>query len=283
MAIREQDMPSRRNRAGTHRPIRRAFTLVELLVVISILSVLVALLIPAVALIHQHVQSAKCLSNLRQIGLAVSNYAVDNENCLVPGDYFGLEDGFWQLGAGSWADTLAAQRYINVPILHTPFAGATETDDDARVNLERDNILLCPSGIDQDVLAYNFPTSQTDPLGMMFAARASDTTLDVVCSWYAANLTPEPEYFGQRPLPFNFLPDFNPQTGAMDWTINRMSKFHDTTRLPLIYDGIWMFWNNPNLINARHGNRTQTNILFADFHCESQLTSSLPNNNWYVN
>jgi prepilin-type N-terminal cleavage/methylation domain-containing protein/prepilin-type processing-associated H-X9-DG protein len=56
---------------------RRGFTLVELLVVIAILAVLAALLLPALGSAKRAGRKAACLSNLRQIGLAIQNYAQD--------------------------------------------------------------------------------------------------------------------------------------------------------------------------------------------------------------
>ena len=60
----------------------RAFSLVELLVVVSIIAVLASLLLPAIGLVREQAKSTKCRSNLRQIGVGCQAYASDHDGVL---------------------------------------------------------------------------------------------------------------------------------------------------------------------------------------------------------
>ncbi|MDR1283940.1 MAG: prepilin-type N-terminal cleavage/methylation domain-containing protein [Opitutaceae bacterium] len=62
-----------------------AFTLIELLTVITIIGILAGILIPVVASVRKSARNATCISNLRQLHTAVALYAADNKDNLPTG------------------------------------------------------------------------------------------------------------------------------------------------------------------------------------------------------
>src|SRR5438093_7019503 len=80
---------------------RRAFTLIELLIVVAIIMVLIVLLMPAVQHAREAARRSQCRSNLHNIGLALLNYE-STYKCFPPG-WLTSREGKWVVpGYSSW-------------------------------------------------------------------------------------------------------------------------------------------------------------------------------------
>ena len=71
--------------------VRRGFTLIELLVVIAIISILAALLLPALSRAKSQAWTTACLNNLKQLEICWQSYAQDNNDLVVPNN--SVDDG----------------------------------------------------------------------------------------------------------------------------------------------------------------------------------------------
>ena len=130
---------------------KRAFTLIELLVVIAIIAILASILFPVFGRAREKARQTACISNLKQIGAALTMYAQDYDGYAPMTTYWGtstnaLDQGLWRdynfLSSYSWPGTviypiarmLIEGKYAETGIFRCPsfrdaIRGAGHTED----------------------------------------------------------------------------------------------------------------------------------------------------------
>jgi prepilin-type N-terminal cleavage/methylation domain-containing protein/prepilin-type processing-associated H-X9-DG protein len=218
---------------------QRAFTLVELLVVIGIIAMLISILMPALAAARAQANTIKCGSNLRGIGQVMHMYAGDYKGN-IPRDYF--YDDQYRTGNIFYAEAFA--RYINKGYVDRT-AGNVSSNRDLQLVGELEKIALyqCPVFPNEqqvvDYVSNGFPirrgtTSRAEPLINITKIKQGSQFVYLIDGNAALQLT----YLGNHDL----------------WVVNHLPFDPPTSRVV-----------NPNariITDDRH--RGQANILAVD-------------------
>ncbi len=126
---------------------RRGFTLIELLVVIAIIGILASMVFPVFARARESARKAVCLSNVKNIALAIQMYLADNNDTFWPGEHRQEVQDFFNTVPGSkqsFADDVADGEDCPMPYRANPYLRPTVILDEYIKNRD---VWRCPSAV----------------------------------------------------------------------------------------------------------------------------------------
>ena len=241
-----------------------AFTMIELLVVITVIAILAGMSLGGVKVVRESAKGSRCMNNLRQYGVAVQLYVNNFDGMLPPGALAGGVGDQPRYRAYGLPGMLIVNDFMELKV--TPYSSANPCPKPLG------NIFDCPAAWETNVsgLASNAHCSvasnaNSDICQGFYENRYNAFGPYQVTSSYALNGIVN----GSDPsLPFDEL---NSQAGRN--LTKAMASLSKPSNLAMIFDGPSLFINGAIArIAARHANRTRTNVLFADGHVGTHAT-----------
>ena len=228
----------------------KSFTLIELLVVIAIIAILASILMPALSQARERSRLSRCISNLKEIGTALSNYANDYEGFIIPAyPYFATKSGEANNGVNCWVPMLVKQKYLSSSNYAKPIKNSYA------VGVSRPaGVFLCPSQTDfYQYSAANAAANSCYGLGTFIGTYSNNPT-DVTIRPRKINQLKTPSkvmYLGEK--------EHGPKTAYF------VSPYRDADQAGTGYilDGM-----------IRHNGKG--NYLFFDFHVATKSYNEVP-------
>jgi prepilin-type N-terminal cleavage/methylation domain-containing protein/prepilin-type processing-associated H-X9-DG protein len=256
----------------------RAFTLVELLVVIGIIALLIGILMPALSRARSSARSVKCLSNLKQVGTALVLYNGANRGYNVPS--YNMTHGATSLAstdiADGWACILDRDRYTVAP---------ENTDS---------SVFVCPDAVadnNSPLGSVLWPTKKpggADSFAVTNAAQGFEKLIRVGYWINAENPIGRSDYPTTNRIYYTSSPGYRPTAGpaaGVTMGLQKITKIKLSSRTIVLADGIYAgrqgdvrVADAKVRIGYRHeyGGEPACNVAYADGHAEPLTSDKFP-------
>lgn len=270
-------------RIGSNRrplTVPKGFTLIELLVVMGIIAILISILLPAMASARAASQTVSCLSNQRQVGIAVNAKMTDDGGKIPPAV---------DVNGNSLAIILIGGKYLPSPFgMASSATFATDAPD-------FQSALICPSANTTTFSGWIDPAITPDVVNEIWRTSGGTDTRYWLATNIGAATTPAAIYAdmsyainGQDfstaaptattpdKTPMNRLSDIGSASTGGYSKLHNISEIANPSKLVILTDGAEVIGGKIAQLSYRHRAGRICNVLFIDGHAASFDTSNMP-------
>ncbi len=223
----------------------QGFTLMELLVVITIIAVLASMLMPAINMVRTQARRSVCGNQMRQVGMGVVSYRTDNEG-LYPSVYWNVNNDYSTNSWSSWVYKTDQGRWQHALEAFTGTYKVFNCPETSR---------FYPNAAVRDYATPTVPRGSSPANG--------------VGTWSVCLTAINSKNYAPAPTPSNPTNMSDPKIDAF---ISQNQPTARRNRCPVVFDGVWQNDGTNQRDNVSWGyffpHRQATNAVFDDGHVE---------------